>query len=122
MLKKRLAAYTKPRIWQKSKKTVVGHLAPIAWDDEGAATKFSIYTYEDDDLIVEGNYRIDNLKKLINKPVYAIGFIREQSNGDKFIDPILVREHKSTNFTSIGLQEIKSKYSEWGDEFSVIYP
>lgn len=122
MLRNRLAAYTKKPMWQRRKRTIVGHLAPVAWDDDGVATKFSIYTYDDDDFIIEGHYRLENLKRLINKRVLAIGFIRENSQGEKLIDPILVREHKSSDFMSDGRKETVRPYADWDEEFSVSYP
>ena len=61
--------------------TVVGTVTPIGWDLKGNPIKFSIYTRDDEDLIVENSSLNHKLCSLLNRTVEATG--RLYKNRDK---------------------------------------
>ncbi len=112
--------FNPPSLGSKTE-TVIGTLNPIMWDRRGKIKKFSIYSYEDEDIIIEGFRNRAKLKNLLNKKVEAKGIIRVNEDGEKLIKLTNIRE--LTGPSSPGLNITPSLATGvWNEEFSVSIP
>lgn len=101
--------------------TIVGTLRAIQWSPNGVATKFSICSFDDGELIVEYYDDIRKLQRLEGKIVEARGCIYFNDEGDKIIEPKNVRELKGSNPSQV-YSEINIEDLNWVDELPTWVP
>ncbi len=73
---------------------VHGTLVPISWDHNDEPVVFSIYTYDEEDYVVQRYKSKDTLRKYLGQKVEAQGNIYECEHGEKYID---IKNLKVTN-------------------------
>lgn len=64
---------------------VIGVLNPIGWDKNGNVKKYSIYTQNEEDIIIEYIDNPELLQHFINNYVLAKGSVRIDLDGEKYI-------------------------------------
>ena len=101
--------------------SVTGILNPIHWDRHGNIKQFSIYTDEEEDIIIEGYLDKRKLEKLLNKRVLAKGQIRTNEDGEKFIKLKSIKELTGPTSPAINLvSPIETSF--WNEEYSLSIP
>lgn len=75
-------------------KTITGSLNPIKWNKQGKAIGFSIFTSEDEDIIIESYSDLKRLRKYSGYFVKVQGRIRINDFGDKSIKLFKIRKVK----------------------------
>ncbi len=98
-------------------KKVSGFLNPIKWDSNGKAISFSIYTSNDEDIIITGNFSLEKMRLLLSKLVEAKGYIEVNKDGEKSLNLKSIREIQSPH-TPIMI----SKPSYFSEEFCLNLP
>jgi hypothetical protein len=110
-----------PSKFRSKTKVVIGTLNPIMWDKKGKVKKFSIYSFEEEDIIIEGYRNRSKLKSLLNKKVEARGSIRRNEDGEKVIKLTKIKELKNPSTPSQNLTP-EINLGMWSEEFSVSIP
>ena len=106
---------------KNKEQTFIGILTPINWDKNGRVKKFSIYSENSEDILIEGHPQMKKLKSLLKKRVLAKGQIRIDKNGVKHIKLISIKEIK--NSTSPMKNRIRSmELSPWSEEYPLSIP
>lgn len=110
-----------PSSYGRRLEKVIGILNPIMWDRRGAVQKFSIYSHDEEDIIIEGFKNKIKLKLLLGKKVEAKGRIQTNDDGEKVIKLSSIKEligpsspaSSTSTATALGM---------WSDEYSVSIP
>jgi hypothetical protein len=98
--------------------SITGTLNPIHWDRHGNIKKFSIYSDDQEDIIIEGYTNKTKLEKLLNKRVFAKGQVRTDEYGDKFIKLKSIKELTGPTSPAISLVR-PIEPGLWGEEYSL---
>jgi hypothetical protein len=96
---------------------VSGFLNPIMWNQSGDAVKFSIYTSEDEDVIISGNYNNTLLRSMLGKLVEAYGILNDDRDDEKTIDLKRISEIKTPHAPAIG-----SSHKSYEEDFNINLP
>lgn len=110
-----------PSLLRGKTQTIFGVLNPIMWDRRGKVKKFSIYSSEDEDIIIEGYRNRHKLKALLNRRVEAQGLIRMNDDGEKIIRLNQIKEITGPNSPAM-MSPSNLDSSIWNEEFSVSIP
>lgn len=101
--------------------SVTGILNPIEWDSKGVSTKFSIYSDDEEDILLEGPITRKKIEGLVNKRVVATGSVRLNEYGEKLMRVERIEKQNGPN--SCALQLPKNDLLQfWGEEYSVEVP
>ena len=101
--------------------SITGILNPIHWNRHGRIKQFSIYSEDEEDIIIEGYSNKRKLEKLLNKRVLAKGQVRTNGDGEKFINLKSIEELTGPTSPAISLiRPIKSGF--WNEEYSLSIP
>jgi transcription termination factor Rho len=101
--------------------SITGTLNPINWDRFGKIKQFSIYSEDEEDIIVVSYSNKRKLEKLLNKRVLAKGQVKIDENGDKYIRLKSIKELTGPTSPAINLAKpIESTF--WNDEYSLSIP
>ncbi len=107
--------------FKRNEQNIIGTLNPIHWDRKGKIKQFSIYSEDEEDIIIEGYQNKSKLKKLLNKRVLATGTVRTDDNGQKFI--YLKKIKELTGPTSPAISLVKPPdLGLWNEEYSLSIP
>ncbi len=101
--------------------SITGVLNPIHWDRHGRVKQFSIYSDEEEDVIIEKGFDRKKLLRLLNKRVLAKGKIQTNSNGDKFISLKAIKEVSGPTSPATHTHNLMTP-SLWGEEYSISIP
>lgn len=106
---------------KESEESIVGTLNPISWDRNDGIKQFSIYSTDEEDIIIEGYTNKRKLIGMLNKRVLAKGNIRIDENGDKFIR---IKEIKKISGQSSPTNNFfgPTVPSLWNEEYSLSIP
>lgn len=66
-------------------KTIRGTITPISWDKQGKIVKYSIYTEDDEDILLKGGGLEKVFKRLKNKRVKIFGDFLSRLNEIKVL-------------------------------------
>ena len=100
--------------------TVVGTVTPIAWDRNGKAKTFSIYTHDEEDLIIENSSLNHKLCLLLNRTVEATGNLYINKEGEKCMRLDKVRGIRGPS--SPAPASAYPKPNNWYEEYSINIP
>lgn len=101
--------------------SVTGTLNPIHWDRHGRIKQFSIYSEDEEDIIIEGYPNKKKLEKLLNKRVLAKGQVRTNEDEEKFIKLKSIKELTGPTSPAISLvKPIEPGF--WNEEYSLSIP
>ncbi len=106
---------------KNKKKEIIGVLNPIEWDKEGEVKKYSIYTVDEEDIIIEEIFPNIKLKHLLNKKVLAKGILREDKEGQKFIKLKTIKQLIEPNSPATNLLK-KPIFNVWPEEYELSIP
>lgn len=70
---------------------ITGVLTPIKWDNKGTPTDYSIFTHDEEDIIIKNYGDIIKLRYLQSKYVIAKGHITYNQDGEKVIYPYYIQ-------------------------------
>ncbi len=105
----------------EKEKSIIGTLNPIRWDKNGRIKQFSIYSEEEEDVIIENFQNKRKLTKLLNKRVIAVGKVRLDEDGNKYIKLKSIKE--LTGPTSPAINLVKPiEAGLWNEEYSLSIP
>ncbi|ATH07309.1 hypothetical protein BIY24_04965 [Halobacteriovorax marinus] len=105
----------------EKEESIVGTLNPIRWDKNGEIKQFSIYSTDEEDIIIEGYPKKRKLIKMLNKRVLAKGKVRIDENGDKFIKINNIKEISGPGApVNSFIRPIEP--SLWNEEYSLSIP
>ena len=93
--------YINPK--KEKEKSITGTLNPIRWDKNGRIKQFSIYSEEEEDVIIEHFQNKRKLTKLLNKRVIAVGKVRLDEEGNKYIKLKNIKELTGPTSPAINL-------------------
>ena len=100
---------------------ITGVLNPIHWDRNGKIRKFSIYSEDEEDIIIEGYLNKQKLESLLSKRVLGKGKIRVNKNCEKFIRLRSIKEIAGPPPSALGQQK-STLPSLWDEEYSLKIP
>ncbi len=106
--------------------SIVGIVNPIEWNSNGKIKKFSIYTTDEEDIIVESSLdfrQFRRLKSLLNKKVEATGRIYANDEGEKYIKLKRIRELTRPSAPAVNtFYPNKLEHALWPEEFAINFP
>lgn len=102
-------------------KTIIGTLNPINWDNDGVPNLFSIFTDDEEDIIVEGYQNRKKLLKLLNKRVIAKGILRINKDNEKLLHAKSIRELTGPTSPAMNISN-SVRPNFWEDEYSLAIP
>ncbi|PIR35930.1 MAG: hypothetical protein COV37_05930 [Bdellovibrio sp. CG11_big_fil_rev_8_21_14_0_20_39_38] len=109
------------RTLTNKEQSIIGTLNPIHWDKEDDVDQFSIYSDEEEDIIIEEFHNKKRLSRLINKRVLARGKIRIDENGEKHIKLKMIKELSPPTAPAVRLSNpITARF--WSEEYSLLVP
>jgi hypothetical protein len=96
---------------------IVGVIGPIDWDDEGIPCEFSIYTLDEEDIVISAEKNTQRkLRNLVNRPVEITGMLSASYHTDeRIIKPKKIKKLEADeallhrHFAESDLQELKIK-------------
>lgn len=99
------------------KVSVVGTVTPIGWDYKDHAIRYSIFTHDQEDLIVENSTLNHKLSLLLNSVVEATGVLYENKDGEK-----CMRLEKVQGLRGPSSPAPATVNNGWYEEFSINVP
>lgn len=103
-----------------SETTLEGTLNPIEWDEDGEVIKFSVYSDDEEDYIVENYPKPKKLQRLLNKRVLVQGKIGANAYGEKVIYATKMKQIKRPLRRASFRSEVPVFF--WDEEFPAHIP
>ncbi len=89
-----------PTLSRKKLKILYGTVTPCDWDKEDKPISFSLFTPQEEDILLKGDHLKSKFLKLMNKHVEVIGEERTNVFGEKYV---LVKKIRRLNFPEFQL-------------------
>src|SRR5690606_27442521 len=100
---------------------VVGTLNPIRWNHKGKVIEYAIFSEHEEDIIIEYSPSKKTLDRFLNKKILAIGYLRKNKYGEKFIKIKSIKEFSSQG-TPTPVKKIRDEVDWYLQEYPLNLP
>lgn len=103
----------------KNERIYHGILTPTDWDEYEVPTEYSLFTIDEEDLLLQSSHLKKKFYSLVNKPVEVVAEARRNQWGDKYLRVKKIRQLKDSEYERI-TQNINSIPTAWMPQYQMM--